>query len=602
MQSIQNPELIMKKHFGYDRFRPFQKEAVQTVTRGKDCVCIFPTGAGKSLIYQLASLIFPEGVTVVISPLISLMEDQISSLKSAGIPAERCHSGMDELEQKKAVSLAVQGKIRLFYVSPERILSSYFHSILNKMNINLIAVDEAHCISAWGQDFRPEYSELHRLRGKIISGQRPPILALTATASASVMKDISSDLELKNPEIFKSSFFRKNLHIKIECPENESEKEQMLISALNQKKKGKAVVYCSTRDKVDSVMKFLKENGLNSSAYHAGRKAIDRERTQNRFASGKSDIIVATNAFGMGIDDPDIRTVIHYQIPGSIEDYYQEIGRAGRDGSDSDCILFFENRDSTVRFFLNRKTKNRERKDLLFEEMRRFALSSSECRFKSVCRYFGEEIEDCGNCDVCTGTVSTEKPLQIRERLDAVKEIREKNRSFELSFEEKNYIINTVRNHSGKLGKKLAALVLRGSRSKDILKRKLEKSEHFSALKHIPEEAILRCMEELIGLGKIRVAGKKYPRLCSPESSSVRKPAEKTNVPPPLFRQLKNFRDAEARKRKWKKFMVFQNIVLKRISEEKPETMDDLMNIKGMGENKCREWGEKILSLVKKSL
>lgn len=602
MQNTENPELILKKYFGYDRFRPFQKEAVQAVTQGKDCICVFPTGAGKSLIYQLSSLLFPSGVTIVISPLISLMEDQISSLRSSGIPAERCHSGMDELEQKKSVSLAVQGKIRLFYVSPERILSSYFHSILNKMNINLIAVDEAHCISAWGQDFRPEYSELHRLRGKIISGQKPPVLALTATASASVMKDISSDLELKNPEIFRSSFFRKNLHIKIECPENESEKEQMLIRALNQKKKGKAVVYCSTRDKVDSVMKFLKENGLNSSAYHAGRKTADRERAQNRFAAGKSDIIIATNAFGMGINDPDIRTVIHYQIPGSIEEYYQEIGRAGRDGSDSDCILFFENRDSTVRFFLNRKTKNRERKDILFEEMRKFALNSSECRFKEVCRYFGEEIGACGSCDVCTGKIDSERSLEISGRLSARKEIQERKRNTELSAEEKNYILNTVRNHSGRLGKKMTALLLRGSRSKDILKRKLEKSEHFSALKHIPEEAIIQCTDELIGQGKIRVAGKKYPRLCSPEAVQSRQRTERSNVPAPLFRQLKNFRDAEARKRKWKKFMVFQNIVLKRISEEKPETMDDLMNIKGMGENKCREWGEKILSIVKKSL
>ncbi len=602
MQDTPNPELIMKKYFGHDRFRPFQKEAVQAVTHGKDCICVFPTGAGKSLIYQLSSLLFPSGVTVVISPLISLMEDQISSLRSAGIPAERCHSGMDELDQKKAVSLAVQGKIRLFYVSPERILSDYFHSILNKMNINLIAVDEAHCISAWGQDFRPEYSELHRLRGKILSGQKPPLLALTATASSSVMKDISSDLELKNPEIFKSSFFRKNLHIKIEYPGSENEKERMLFLALNSRKKGKAVIYCSTRDKVDSVMKILKENGISSSAYHAGRKTADRERAQNRFAAGKSDIIVATNAFGMGIDDPDIRTVIHYQIPGSIEEYYQEIGRAGRDGSDSDCILFFENKDSTIRFFLNRKTKNRERKDVLFEEMRKFALNSSACRFKAVCSYFGEEIANCGVCDICTGKIVSARPLEIKEKLNTRKEIQEKKRSTELSFEEKNYIVNTIRNHSGKLGKKITALLLRGSRSKDILKRKLEKSEHFSALKHIPEEAIVQCIEELIGEGKIKVAGKKYPRLCSPEISRIKKTAEKSNTPPPLFRQLKNFRDAEARKRKWKKFMVFQNIVLKRISEEKPETMDDLLSIKGMGENKCREWGEKILFIVKKSL
>ncbi|MCC5816363.1 MAG: ATP-dependent DNA helicase RecQ [Leptospira sp.] len=603
-------ETILKKKFGHSHFRPGQKESIQSLLDGKDTFALLPTGAGKSLIYQFVATFVESGITIVISPLIALMKDQAESLKALGTPAESCNSSQDELSQMKALSLAVQGKIRVLFISPERALSASFLRIFEKMDVNYLVVDEAHCVSQWGHDFRPEYRQLALLRDNH-SKKQFPICALTATATLKVREDIIKSLGMKNHETHIGSFYRPNLKFRVEFPEKATHKESLLLDylkpwkeKLSQTQSGRAIIYCATRAQVDEVYNLLNSHKFQVGKYHAGITDGIRERTQNAYAQGKVRILVATNAFGMGIDHPDVRLVLHYQAPASLESYYQEAGRAGRDGKDSQCVLFFHNADLAIQSFILSKEKNTKSGSSLLGMIREYG-RTEECRQVFLTKYFGETIQNCGSCDNCQATHKGRDAFNQKETTKKIK--KEALSTYEFSDEETDILMNTVMALNGKFGKTSLAAMLRGSKSKDVLRKKLDREKYYGSLNHIPEQALVRFFENGLEKKIFTTKGDKYPKILIP-NVPVRKKAIDPNAPVKvkktpttntlILRKLQNYRDTQARKLKWKKYMVMQNNVLKKIAEDMPSSEEELYRVKGMGQSKVEKFGADILAIL----
>jgi ATP-dependent DNA helicase RecQ len=608
----------LQKYFGFSTFRPGQEEAIRSVLSGKDTLAILPTGAGKSLIYQLPASLEDKKLTLVISPLIALMKDQAESLHSRGITAEFCNSTQDEVEQMKIISQAVRGEIRVLLISPERALSSGFLRVFSQMDIAYLVIDEAHCVSQWGHDFRPEYRQIHLLREKHPIGNFP-ILALTATATLKVRTDVQSALGMTSPKVVLSTFFRPNLKFKVEYPATERDKADRLLELLDPWKEdrkfpGRAIVYCATRKKTDEAYELLKDFGFSVGKYHAGRTDGIRERTQNAYTSGKVPILVATNAFGMGMDQPDVRLVIHYQVPSSLEAYYQEAGRAGRDNLPADCILFYKNADVATQAFMLSKESNFKGGDTLLKYIKDYA-TKLICRQIQLCEYFGEKIESCGICDICMQSeLSPERDKYLKnEEVKAKK--KEEKRSYEFDeFEEAN-ILEFLSHFPATFGKNLIAKTLAGKKTKDILRYRLERNPFHGKLSSIPEEAIVAKLEDWTEKKKVLVSGTKYPKLYLPQTGPVKRTSGRLSVdgsilPPKtkkaptensqILKELMNFRDRKSRQLKWKKFMVFQNPVLKRIAERKPRTLTELEATKGVGPAKVERFGNEILEILSK--
>lgn len=389
---------ILKKNFGFDNFLPFQESIINDVLNKKDVLAILPTGGGKSLCYQLPALTMP-GITIVISPLIALMKDQVGGLEDNNIPAAYLNSSVGVKEDRLIKERLKSGEVKLLYVAPERILKSGFLSFLSELPISLIAIDEAHCISEWGHDFRPSYRGLAEVREKF---PEVPVLALTATATAKVIRDIEMQLGFNGHGFYRGSFDRKNLAYLVQPKVNAYSK---ILDYILKHPKDSGIIYCHSRAAVDQMAYKLNADGVSALPYHAGLPPKERASNQDQFMSGKANVIVATIAFGMGIDKPDIRFVIHYDLPKNIEGYYQETGRAGRDGKNSQCILFFSYSDKIKHeYFIKQKIDpdhaaiQQAQLDAMVNMCGRF-----NCRRKAILHYFGEKYleANCKNCDVC---------------------------------------------------------------------------------------------------------------------------------------------------------------------------------------------------------
>ncbi len=608
----------LKKYFGFSSFRPGQEEAIQSVLSGKDTLAILPTGAGKSLIYQLPASLETNKLTLVISPLIALMKDQAESLHARGISAEFCNSTQDEVEQMKIISQAVRGELRVLLISPERAMSLSFLRVFAQMHLAYLVIDEAHCVSQWGHDFRPEYRQIHTLREKHPKGDFP-ILALTATATEKVRIDVQAALGMASPKVVLSTFYRPNLKFTVEYPSTERDKADRLLELLspwkeNRKIPGRAIVYCATRKKTDEAYELLKDFGFSVGKYHAGRTDGIRERTQNAYTAGKVPILVATNAFGMGMDQPDVRLVVHYQVPSSLEAYYQEAGRAGRDNAPADCILFYKNADVATQAFMISKESNFKGGDTLLKFIKDYA-NQLICRQVQLCAYFGETIQPCGICDICMQSdLSPERDKFLKnEEVKARK--KEEKRTYDFDETEEEAILEFLRQFPATFGKNLIAKTLAGKKTKDILRYRLERNPHHGKLNRIPEEAIVAKLEDWTERKKVFVSGNKYPKLYLPQSGPVKRtsgrlsvdgtvPAIKPKKAPTensqILRDLMNYRDKKSRQLKWKKFMVFQNPVLKRIAERKPRSLAELEATKGVGPAKVERFGNDILEILSK--
>ncbi len=398
---------LLKKHFGYDEFRPLQREIIELVLAGKDCVVLMPTGGGKSLCFQLPALML-DGVTVVISPLISLMKDQVDALHANGITADVINSSRTPQEIADVITEVKKGNLKILYIAPERLSVPGFLALLQSIKIGLIAIDEAHCISEWGHDFRPDYRNLRSLRNIFAT---VPIIALTATATEKVRDDIVQLLSLKNAQIFTSSFNRANLSYEV-LPKKES--LQTILALLQNYRDKSVIIYCFSRNDTESLAKNLNEHGFTTATYHAGLDAKTRKENQEKFIRDEINIMVATIAFGMGIDKPDVRLVIHHSMPKSIEGYYQETGRAGRDGLPAQCVLLYSYADKFKHDFFLRNMENAAEKMLAQEKLDHVVQYGNllSCRRRFLLWYFNEysDVVNCGNCDVC----APHAPLEIK--------------------------------------------------------------------------------------------------------------------------------------------------------------------------------------------
>ncbi|MEQ9414352.1 MAG: ATP-dependent DNA helicase RecQ, partial [Cyclobacteriaceae bacterium] len=424
----------LKELFGYTTFRGNQEVVIKNILEGKNTFVIMPTGAGKSLCYQLPAMI-KDGMAIVISPLIALMKNQVDQLNAYGINARFLNSTLSKSEITRLKKDCINGEIKLLYVAPESLNKEEYIEFLLKTNVSFVAIDEAHCISEWGHDFRPEYRKIKTMIAQLGS---MPVIALTATATPKVQIDIQKNLQMEDADIFLSSFNRKNLYYEVR-PKKETKKQ--LIKFLKENKGKSGIIYCLSRKKVEEIAQLLNVNGFSAAPYHAGLDPDVRVRNQDNFLNEEVDIVVATIAFGMGIDKPDVRFVIHYDVPKSLEGYYQETGRAGRDGLEGICLMFYSHNDLSKleKFNKDKPVQERENSRILLQEMEFYA-ESPICRRKQLLHYFGEEfkVENCGACDNCV------HPRERFDGTDAVKlvleAVKETNERFGLS-----HLVNVIR-------------------------------------------------------------------------------------------------------------------------------------------------------------
>jgi ATP-dependent DNA helicase RecQ len=584
---------LLATQFGYTKFKPGQLESIHAVLNGKNVLSILPTGGGKSLVYQMLSVLL-EGVVIVVSPLISLMKDQGKGSDSFQISYSIYNSSIDELEQIKAISKAVNKKINLLYLSPERATSSYFINMSLKMKPSCIVIDEAHCISQWGQDFRPEYMQL-----KLLIEKHPntPILALTATATKKVVNDIQKSLNRENLQVVQTTFFRNNLKLFVKPVSSDEDKLQFILENLKEKNNGRVLIYCATRKATEVVYSAIKQKYKNSGLYHAGLELSQREAIQENFKEGKLSILIATNAFGMGIDLPNIYTVIHYQVPGTVENYYQECGRAGRDGNLSNCILLYKSADTRIQKALLSKKKNKE--DFL-QTMQDYVFYN-QCRIQYICQYFGESVHACGLCDNCTNETDVIAYSSLQKGIDQKKESKNKARSYLFDSTKEHLFISVIEEYQGKFGSSTLAGVLKGSKSKSVLRYKLDRSKYYGSLKDVPMQVIQERFTGLVEDGTVKKIGKKYPKLATIITKQKRvKNTDALSMEEQIIRELKKFVNSIAKETNQKKYMILQNTTLRELSQKKPCSIEELLSIKGIGVIKKEKFGKQIISIIRK--
>ncbi|KEJ00408.1 ATP-dependent DNA helicase [Clostridium botulinum A2B7 92] len=583
---LEDAKNLLKKHFGYNEFRKAQEKVIESILKKEDTVAIMPTGAGKSICYQIPALIF-EGVTVVISPLISLMKDQVDSLKEVGIEATYINSSLNNLEIEERIFNAREGIYKLIYIAPERLESDSFVRSLNNLNIALVAVDEAHCVSQWGHDFRPSYTKISSFIRKL--SKRPIVTAFTATATETVRRDILNSLELQNPKVFVTGFDRENLSFSVIKGED---KEKFIFDYLENNIGKVGIIYTSTRKEAESLYNKINKKGYEVGVYHAGLGDEERKKTQEDFSFDNIEIIVATNAFGMGIDKSNVRFVIHHNIPKNMEAYYQEAGRAGRDGEESECILLFSPNDIRLqKYFIDESFLSPERKNNEYNKLRAMVdyCYTSKCLRSYILEYFGEDAleEKCNNCSTCNDN---------REEKDITLEAQK--------------IFSCVYRMKERFGVNMVADVLRGSKNKKLLSLDLDGVSTYGIMEEFTQKDIVALMNKLIAddymvttddkFPVVRLRPKSYDVLKGKEIVSIKvsKIEKKVKADNELFEILKQLRKAISQEESVPPFMIFPDATLKELSEYMPTKEEDLLKIKGIGERKAKVYGERFIGAI----
>ena len=601
------PREALKRYFGYDSFRPGQEEIVSALLAGRDALAIMPTGAGKSLCYQVPALLLP-GLTLVISPLISLMQDQVKGLNAAGIHAAFINSSLTETQIARALDLAAEGSYKLVYVAPERLESPVFRSFAAGADISMVTVDEAHCISQWGQDFRPSYLKILDFIDSL--PRRPIVSAFTATATREVKDDIVCTLRLHDPKVLVTGFDRPNLYFQVERTRR---KDDFVIQYLRDHPGESGIIYCATRKNVDKLQELLTEYGFAATKYHAGLSAEARRKNQNDFIYDTAPVIVATNAFGMGIDKSNVRFVLHYNMPQSMENYYQEAGRAGRDGLPSQCVLLFSAQDVIInKFLLDKKDfaeMDDEEADLLrqrdlqrLQTMERYC-QTTECLRNYILAYFGEHpTAPCGNCGSCNND------FDEVDMTDAAK-----------------WMINCVAELHGRYGKAILFGTLQGANRARLRELGAERFKSYGRMKDTPRETLERLLAQLLedgylvqsddqyavlhigDIAPLKAGGQvlvKLPPQREPEQARAPKPKRRspmdalTSAGLELFSQLRQLRFDTAQREGLPPYVVFGDKSLVDMCLRAPRRAEDMLGIYGMGERKYEKYGAAFFAVI----
>ena len=600
----------LKTYFGYDSFRPLQRDIIENILAKKDSVVLMPTGGGKSICYQLPALML-EGTAIVVSPLISLMKDQVESLRANGIAARALNSNNNDTENVMLRRECMQGKVKLLYISPERLLMEMDY-LLREIKVSLFAIDEAHCISQWGHDFRPEYTQLKAIREQF---PHIPIVALTATADKITRQDIVKQLELKNPKIFISSFDRPNLSLDVRRGYQQKEKTRTILEFIFKRPHECGIIYCMSRDKTEKVADMLLRHGIKATVYHAGLSASARDKAQNDFINDRVQVVCATIAFGMGIDKSNVRWVIHYNMPKSIESFYQEIGRAGRDGIKSDTLLFYSLGDLVMlsKFALDsgQQTVNLEK----LNRMQQYA-ESDICRRRILLNYFGETMDrDCGNCDVCKNPP---------ERFDGTIIVQK--------------ALSAIMRTNQQIGTRMLIAILRGNYIEEVTEKGYDKLKTFGAGRDVPQRDWQDYLLQMLNLGYFEIAYNENNHLKvtqagakvlygtekamlvvikreEKESKGKRKKKETEKQPPiktppviaiaeesqELFEELRILRKRLADQQAIPAYIVLSDKTLHLLAIQKPVTLEEFGMINGIGEYKKEKYGKDFIEVIKQS-
>ncbi|MDZ4656933.1 MAG: DNA helicase RecQ [Bythopirellula sp.] len=597
------PQLLetMQRYWGYDSFRPLQAEAMDAVMSDRDSLVVLPTGGGKSLCFQVPA-VCREGLTLVISPLISLMKDQVDALRTCGVPAAAINSTLTPAERRQVAEQIRAGELKIVYVAPERLLASHTLEFFQSVPLALIAIDEAHCISQWGHDFRPEY------RGLAILKQAFPgvgIHAYTATAAEAIRQDIVEQLGLTKPQILVGSFDRPNLNYQVKRASKKFEQ----ICTLIEKHRGEAgIVYCISRKEVDQLASDLKQRGYRTAPYHAGLADLARQRNQEAFLQERVDIVVATVAFGMGIDKSNVRFVIHAGMPKSLEHYVQESGRAGRDGLSADCLLIHSGRDYQVWRTLieNGEAESNEGALAALQAMTQFCHGVG-CRHQALVGHFGQTLdrENCDACDVCLGGLElVDEPLIVAQK-----------------------IVSCVARLQERFGMDYTAKVLVGSQEERILQLGHDRLSTYGLLKETSSSAVRTWIDQLVSqeflakegeyntlritdTGRDLLRGNATPQLTKPaqRSTSSRTQSSRTSRESPaadwegvdrgLFNELRKLRTAIAAERGVPPYLVFSDAALRDMSRLQPTTSEEFLNVRGVGQQKQRDFGQAFVAAI----
>lgn len=594
---------VLKEYFGHDSFREGQDRITDSLLGGRDVLGIMPTGAGKSICYQMPALMF-DGITIVVSPLISLMKDQVSALVQSGVAAAYINSSLTHAQYLKVLQNTESGKYKIIYVAPERLCAPAFLGICRNLNISMVAVDEAHCVSQWGQDFRPSYLKIPDFIDALNS--RPVVGAFTATATGAVRDDIKTLLRLVSPLVVTTGFDRPNLFFSVMQPKNKSIE---LMKLIKERKNESGIVYCSTRKAVEEVCELLQKNGFAATRYHAGLDENERRRNQDDFVYDRATIMVATNAFGMGIDKSNVSFVIHYNMPKNMESYYQEAGRAGRDGRSADCTLLYSAKDvRTNQFLINNSEPNPDLTEDEQEEVRRrdrerlkqmtFYCTTHKCLRKFILEYFGDKGPE--RCEKCSNCLSNHENTDIT--VDAQK------------------IMSCVARTGQRYGKKAICDVLRGSKNERLISAGLSRQSTYGIMADCPEKRLRDIIDHLCENGYMTAQGDEYPILkLAPKSCGVLtgqetlrmmleipqkkkaaavKDALLPSADEKLLAALKDLRKSLAMRQSIPAYVVFTDATLVDMCRLKPKTQEEFMEVSGVGQAKSQRYGEVFLAVI----